>query len=68
MKRLASQIYAAVKHGVLEEPFNADAVRAACPDWGDHTYGVFLPKHRVGNPVGHTELFRRVEPGLYETL
>jgi hypothetical protein len=25
----------------------------------------FLPKHRVGNPGGSTELFVRVRPGVY---
>jgi len=27
--------------------------------------GTFLPKHRVGNPGGYTELFIRVRRGLY---
>jgi len=27
--------------------------------------GTFLPKHRVGNPGGNTELFIRVRAGLY---
>ena len=31
------------------------AYPAACPGWADHTYGVFLPKHRRGNPGGYTE-------------
>lgn len=68
MKRLASQIYAAVNSGKLTEPFDAEAVQRACPQWAVHTYGVFLPKHRVGNPGGHTELFEQVSVGLYKTL
>ena len=27
--------------------------------------GTFLPKHRVGNPGGYTELFVRIGKGLY---
>ena len=27
--------------------------------------GIFLPKHRVGNPGGFSELFVRISPGLY---
>ena len=30
-----------------------------------HWAGVFLPKHRVGNPGGQTELFVQVERGTY---
>jgi len=65
MKDLASQIYAAVRSGKMAEPFTPDMVRRSCPGWRDHTYGVFLPKHRVGNPGRNTELFVRVGPGLY---
>ena len=30
-----------------------------------HWAGTFLPKHRVRNPGGDTELFVRVRPGVY---
>ena len=30
-------------------------------DWA----GTFLPKHRVGNPGGFSELFIRIDRGLY---
>ena len=30
-----------------------------------HWAGVFLPKHRVGNPGGQTELFVRISRGTY---
>lgn len=30
-----------------------------------HWAGTFLPKHRVGNPGGFTELFVRVSRGVY---
>ncbi|HEX4134448.1 MAG TPA: hypothetical protein VHY84_07565 [Bryobacteraceae bacterium] len=30
-------------------------------DWA----GTFLPKHRVGNPGGYTELFVQIERGRY---
>jgi hypothetical protein len=65
MRELAQQIYAAVGAGRLAEPFTPDTVRRACPGWAVHTYGVFLPKHRVGNPSRTTELFVQVAPGSY---
>ena len=65
MKELAQQIYEAVRSGTLAEPFTGDMVRRACPGWADHTYGVFLPKHRVGNPGRTTELFVQVARGSY---
>ena len=54
-------IRAAVQAGGLNQPFRAaDVNRLLGIDWA----GVFLPKHCVGN--GHTtELFRRVDKGLY---
>ncbi|SLM46797.1 protein of unknown function [Nitrospira japonica] len=68
MKRLASEIYDAVKLGKLLEPFTAQDVKKACPGWAVATYGTFLPKHRVGNPGGNTALFRQVGSALYECL
>jgi hypothetical protein len=40
----------------------ADVNKALGIDWA----GTFLPKHRVGNPGGNTELFVRIRAGLYE--
>lgn len=58
MKRIRE----AVASGSLMQPFRpADVNRAL----GVHYAGVFLPKHRVGNPGGHTEHFIQVERGLY---
>ncbi len=68
MKEFASQIYAAVKEGRLGEPFGSADVRCACPGWAPRTYGVFLPKHALGNPNKQTKLFERVAPGRYRTL
>jgi hypothetical protein len=67
MKEFASQIYAAVFAGHLEEPFRAEDVRLACPGWAYSTYSTFLAKHAVGNPGKATELFRRVSLGRYRT-
>jgi hypothetical protein len=39
----------------------ADVNKALKIDWA----AVFLPKHRVGNPGGHTELFIQVRRGVY---
>ncbi len=56
------RIRAAVRAGRLREPFTpADVNRILGIDWA----GVFLPKHRVGNPRGETELFIRVGRGRY---
>jgi hypothetical protein len=30
--------------------------------------GTFLPKHRVGNPGGNTELFVQISRGLYRLI
>ena len=52
----------AVKGGLLKERFRAAEVNIALTI----TYaGVFLPKHRVGNPGGNTALFVEVSRGLY---
>ena len=53
-----------VRHGNLKEPFSPHQVNDVLGiSWG----GVFLPKHRYGNPGGHTELFVQVSrrPSLY---
>jgi len=65
MKAFGTEIYEAVRSGKLSEPFDAAAVKRACPDWADRTYQVFLAKHADGNPGGNTVLFVRVAPGLY---
>lgn len=67
MKSFAQDIYDAVAGGRLKEPFSPADVRTACPGYADHTYGVFLPKHRIGNPGGNTELFEQVSAGRYKT-
>jgi hypothetical protein len=64
LKDFASQIYAAVKSGRLQEPFNAAAVKAACPGWADATYRRFLLKHAEGNGT-QTELFVRAARDSY---
>ena len=54
----------AVCDGILEEPFSAREIDNVLGiRWG----GTFLPKHRVGNPGGYTELFVRVgrQPAMY---
>ena len=52
----------AIEGGKLVQPFRpADVNRALGIDYA----GVFLPKHRLGNPGGFTELFVRIKRGLY---
>ena len=57
----------AVSRGLLEEPFSPRHVNDAI---GIYWGGTFLPKHRVGNPGGYTELFVRVNrrPALYRLM
>ena len=58
------RIREAVLNGQLGQPFSPRLVNEALGiDWA----GTFLPKHRVGNPGGYTELFVRVNqrPALY---
>ena len=63
--RLIQEIRQAVQDGRLAEPFNsADVLRAGVRCTAS-TPGRFLPKHRVGNPGGNTELFVRVDTGKY---
>lgn len=52
----------AVHNGNIAEPFSPQDVNDTL---GIHWAGTFLPKHRVGNPGGYTELLVRINPGLY---
>jgi hypothetical protein len=54
--------------GVLPERFRPADVRSACPGWADRTYGVFLPKHRRGNPGGYSEYFEQHEDGSFSLI
>jgi len=60
------RIREAVRNGTLLQPFRAADVNRAIKI---HYAGVFLPKHRVGNPgingKPNTEHFVQVERGLY---
>jgi hypothetical protein len=64
MKKLACEIYEAVRSGKLRQPFNAAKVKRACPGWAARTYNTFPGKHAVENG-NTTELFARVGYGLY---
>lgn len=57
-----TKIRQAVKSGSLPEEFTPLKVNEFLKiDWA----GTFLPKHRVGNPGGYTELFIRARRGWY---
>jgi hypothetical protein len=68
MSRLVADIRAAVRDGRLPKRFRPNAVRQACPGWADRTYGVFLPKHRKGNPGGYTAYFEQHRDGSFSLL
>ncbi len=61
--KVYTEVLKAVRAGTLTEPFSRADLRAACPNLGSGTYQAFLDKHRVGNPGGNSELFRRVATG-----
>jgi len=66
--RVYRSIVAAVKSEELKEPFTKDEFRKACPGFAEGTYGTFLPKHRVGNPGGDSELFEEVSLRRYRLV
>ena len=56
------RIRQAIRCGELPRRFTTAQVNLALKiDWAN----VFLAKHRVCNPGGHTELFARIRRGLY---
>lgn len=56
------RIREAVRSGKLSEEFTTVQVNKTLNiDWA----GTFLPKHRIGNPDGNTELFVRIGRGPY---
>ena len=61
-KETVQKIKKAVRDGKLPKEFTPKLVNAAL---GIHWAGVFLPKHRVGNPGRDTEHFIRIQPGIY---
>jgi hypothetical protein len=68
MSRFVEDIGHARVAGVLSERFRPADVRRACPGWADHTHGVFLPKHRRGNPGGYTEYVEQHDDGSFSLL
>ncbi|HWG12853.1 MAG TPA: hypothetical protein VG268_06245 [Streptosporangiaceae bacterium] len=68
MSRFVEDIRRAVASGNLPQRFRPADARRACPGWADHTYGVFLPKHRRGNPGGYTEYFVQNPDGSYSLI
>jgi hypothetical protein len=68
MSRFVDDIRQARRDDRLPHRFKPDDVRQACPGWADHNYGVFLPKHRRGNPGGYSEYFERHKDGTYSLI
>ena len=68
MSQFVEDIRRARREGRLPKRFGVSDVRKACPGWADTTYGVFLPKHRLGNPGGYTAYFLRDEDGKYSLV
>ena len=68
MSRFVEDIRRASRDKRLPERFSAVDVKNACPGWAGSTYGVFLPKHRRGNPGGYTAYFRQHADGTYSLI
>jgi hypothetical protein len=68
VSRFVEDIRRARANGRLGDRFRPEDVRRACPGWADHTYCVFLPKHREGNPGGYTAYFWQNDDGSYSLL
>ena len=58
----------AVKTGKLKEAFSIPDLIKACPKLNQNTCGVFLYKHRKGNPYGNSELFERISDGKFKLI
>lgn len=56
------RIREAVRSGALPKQFTPKEINRALRI---HWAGTFLPKHRVGNPGGETELFVQMDRGVY---
>lgn len=63
--RMIRDIRRAVREGHLPRRFRGEDVAAACPRWARQSCKTILSKHRVGNTRQETELFARLERGLY---
>lgn len=68
MSRFVDDVRRAVERGDVPARFRPQDLRRGCPGWANHTYGVFLPKHRRGNPGGYTEYFERNRDGTYTLM
>jgi hypothetical protein len=68
VSRFVVDIRRARHRGALAARFRPADVRRVCPGWAEHTYGVFLPKHRRGNPGGYTEYFIQHPDGSYSLI
>ena len=68
MNRIIDDIREARSLGKLPMYFRVADVKKACPCRAENTYETFLPKHRVGNPGGDTELFKQHADGSYSLI
>ena len=66
--KVYASIIREVNGGKLKELFSQKDFREACPNLGEGTYKAFLPKHRLGNPGGNSELFERVSKGRFKMV
>ena len=64
-RRMIRDIRRAVRDGRLPPRFRSADVVAECPQWAASSCRAFPSKHRVGNCHRESELFVRIERGLY---
>ena len=65
MSKVYESIVSVIQAGRLKEPFTSQEFEEACPGWAKGTYRAFLWKHRVKNPGGYIEYFKRISPGKF---
>ena len=64
-RKTVRKIREAVRDRIIPAEFTPAQVNTAL---GINWAGTFLPKHRVGNPDGNTELFIQIGRGLYRLM
>lgn len=68
MSKVYKLIVSTIRLGRLKEPFTSSDFRKACPGLGEGTYNAFLWKHRLRNPGGYVEYFKKVSPGKFRII
>lgn len=68
--KVYEKIVAAIRNGMLKEPFSTNDFRDACEELGlgEGTYKTFLYKHKKGNKDKNSELFEQVGVNQFKAI